>query len=187
MVTGELVTNVPPAELFAFLKMSVGACWPPWLVILMLPPCITCCCWPWVNWFAAIGDNVIVPFWTGALENVTRLLFIVTIVDVWVLLLVGYTNLTGSFFGIFNGVRSGWGWCWPEMKLEKICWWLTLCCWWLKWLLWFIVEWTLLFDSVDFVRFALLADNEDATRKTETWINKNREIPPRSYLIFFLL
>lgn len=177
MVTGDDVTKVPGAELLAFLKISVGACCPAcWPVILMLPPCITaCCCWPGCDsWFAVIGDNVIVPFWTGALENVTRLLFIVTIVEdcVLLLLLVGYTNLTGSFFGIFNVFRFGRGRCWPVMKFEKICWWLTLCCWLWKWLL-FIVDWTLLFDSVGFVKFALFAGNEDAARKTEIEINKN--------------
>lgn len=175
MVTGVVVNMVPGAEL---LKMRVGACWPAcWLANLMFAACIICCCcWPccWEIWFAVIGDNVIVPFWTGALENVTRLLFIVTIVEDWTLLLVfdGYTNLTGSFFGIFDRFRfSGWGWFWPAMKLEKICWWLTLCDRWLKWLL-FTVDCTLLFDSADFVKFALLADNEDATRKTEIEINK---------------
>lgn len=168
MVTGDVVYIVPGAELMLFLKISAGCpccCW-----ILMLPCICICCCCP------VMGDSVIVPFWTGALENVTRLLFIVTIVDVWLLLLlVGYTNLTGSFFGIFIEFRMGsWGGgCWPEMKFEKICWWLTLCCRLLKWLL-FIVDWTLLFDSVGFVKFALFADNEDAvTRKTEIGINKS--------------
>lgn len=84
MVTGLDVTKVPPAELLVFLKMSVGACWPcACPASLMLAPCITCCCWP--DWFV-IGDSVIVPFCMGALEKVTRLLFIVTIVEVCVLL-----------------------------------------------------------------------------------------------------
>lgn len=173
MVSGDDVTKVPDAELIAFLKISVGACWPgcpP--VIFMFPPCIiACCCCPGcVSWFACIGESVIVPFWTGALDNVTRLLFIVTIVDVCVLLLVGYTNFTGSFFGIFVEFRAGCcsGWCWPATKFEKICWWLTIDCWWMKWLL-FIVDVRLLFDSIGFVKFALFADNEDATRKTGDW------------------
>lgn len=177
MVTGDDVTNVPGAELFVFLKMRVGACCPWfWPASLMLVPCITfCCCCPGCDiWFAVIADSVMVPFWTGALEKVTRLLFIVKIVEVWVLLFVGYTNLTGSFFGIFNVRCVSWGgWCWPATKFEKICWWLTLNCWLLKWLL-FIVEWTLLFDSFDFVKFALFAGNEDATRKAE--INKNENV-----------
>lgn len=123
MVTGLDVTKVPPAELLAFLKMSVGACCPwPCPASLMFAPCITCCCcWPdWLIWLV-IGDSVIVPFCTGALEKVTRLLFIVTIVEVCVLL-VGYTNLTGSFFGIFDGVRGWSDGCWPATKFEKICW-----------------------------------------------------------------